>query len=320
MPVVDNHIFQLDPSVERTAVFYENRFGILLAGELYVSRDADLEAGQLPAIVVGPPFGGVKEQGPGVYANQLAQRGFVALAFDPSYFGESGGEPRYLASSEIQAEDFSAGVDFLGSLPYVDRNRIGAIGICGSGGWALSAAAMDPRIKAVVASAMYDIPRAGRLGFPGMPEVTAEQRKATLREVAAQRWADVDAGKPALSFNANIDYRENLNPITAEFASFYSTPRGYHPGAIAAHTITSSAALMNFQINDRVAETEAPILLVTGDAAHSKPFADEIMEKCAAGGKTDVEMVVVPDCNHVDLYDDVDKIPFDRLEAFFAAM
>lgn len=179
---------------------------------------------------------------------------------------------------------------------------------------------MDPRIRAVVASAMYDIPRASRYGFPGMPEITAERRRATLRNIAEQRWADVDSGRPALSFNANVDYAENHNSVTAEFASFYSTPRGYHPNAIAAHAITSSAALMNFQINDRVAETEAPILLVTGDTAHSKPFADEILEKSAAGGKTDVEMVVVPDCNHVDLYDDITKIPFDKMTEFFGSM
>lgn len=320
MPVIDNHIFALDPAVTRTFVRYENRYGLRLAAELYLPRDVDLDAARLPAIVIGPPFGGVKEQGPGVYANELARRGFAALAFDPSFFGDSEGNQLHLASSEIQAEDFSAGVDFLGSLPYVDRSRIGAIGICGSGGWALSAAAMDPRIKAVCASVMYDIARANRSGFPGGPQTTAEQRRAMLRDIAEQRWADVDAGKPALSFNGNIDYPENMSPSTALFSSFYAKPLGYHPNAIAAHTVTSAAALINFAINDRVAETEAPILLVTGSEAHSKPFADEILVKCQEGGKEDVEMVVVEGANHVDLYYDVEKIPFDRLEEFFAAM
>lgn len=319
MPVTDNHIFKLADSVERTKVFYNNRYGIELAAELYVSKDVN-EDDSLPALVIGPPFGGVKEQGPGVYANELAQRGFVALAFDPSFFGESEGHELALASSEIQAEDFSAGVDFLGTLPFVDRNRIGVIGICGSGGWALSAAAMDLRIKAVATAAMYDIPRANRYGFPGTPKATAEARVSMLESIAEQRWADVDAGSAALSFNDNIDYHENMSASTAEFASFYATPRGYHPRAIAAHTITSMASLINFQITDRVAETVAPILLVTGDQAHSKPFSDEILEKCKAGGKTDVEELVVEGSNHVDLYDDVTKIPFDALTDFFSRM
>ncbi len=244
----------------------------------------------------------------------------MALAFDPSFFGESEGHDLHLASPEIQAEDFSAGVDFLGTLPYVDRGRIGAIGICGSGGWALSAAAMDPRIRAVATAAMYDIPRAMRDGFPSGPQATREQRQAMLRDVAEQRWADVDSGRPALTPNGNMGWPDEMDPVTAEFASFYSTPRGYHPNAIAAHSVTSAATLVNFAINDRVAEIEAPVMLVTGDAAHSKPFADEAVERCHAGGKDDVELVVVSDCNHVDLYDDVEKIPFARLAEFFGAM
>ena len=171
--VTDNYyIFDLSDDVERTAVFYPNRFGITFAGDLYTPKNLDLTH-SYPALVIGAPYGGVKEQGPGVYANELARRGFVVLTFDPSYNGESGGEPRHISSPEIFSEDFSAGVDFLGSLPYVDRERIGALGICGSGGFALSAAAMDSRIKAVATASMYDISSFGN-------DATGEERQKQL--------------------------------------------------------------------------------------------------------------------------------------------
>ena len=184
--ITDNYyIFELSENVERTAVFYPNRFGITLAGDLYTPLDLD-ETKSYPALVIGAPYGGVKEQGPGVYANELAQRGFIVLTFDPSYNGESGGEPRHVSSPEIFSEDFSAGVDFLGRLPYVDRDRIGALGICGSGGFALSAAAMDSRIKAVATASMYDISINNSL--------KGEDRAELLDMFSQIRWADVDNG------------------------------------------------------------------------------------------------------------------------------
>lgn len=191
----DGYTFALPDGVERRPVRYRNRYGIELAGDLYTAADLDRSV-RHPALVIGPPHGGVKEQGPGVYASELAQRGLVALAFDPSYNGESGGEPRHVTSPEIFAEDFSAGVDHLGALDFVDRERIGAIGICGSGGFALSAASIDQRIKAVATSAMYDISGVMREGWEH--GATDESRRATLADYSAQRWADVDAGEPVL--------------------------------------------------------------------------------------------------------------------------
>jgi fermentation-respiration switch protein FrsA (DUF1100 family) len=192
----DGYTFALSDEVTRTPVRYTNRYGIEIAADLYQRTGLD-ESVTHPAIVIGPPHGGVKEQGPGVYAQELARRGFVALGFDPSYNGESGGEPRHITSPEIFAEDFSAGVDFLGTLPYVDREQIGAIGICGSGGFALSAAQVDPRIKAVATAAMYDISGAQRDGW--QHTATDEDRRDVRRSTGAQRWVDVDAGEPALT-------------------------------------------------------------------------------------------------------------------------
>jgi hypothetical protein len=190
-PQEEHYIFQLSDNVVRTHVYYDTRFGIEIAGDLYVAKDLD-QSRKYPAIVIGPPFGGVKEQGPGVYANELARRGFVVLTFDPAYHGYSGGEPRYTTSTVLYAEDFCAGVDFLGTLPYVDREKIGSIGICGSGGFSIAAASMDTRIKAVVTSAMYDI--------SGMSGMKGEMRNRMLEGAAQQRWAYVDSGEPTVQY------------------------------------------------------------------------------------------------------------------------
>ena len=304
----DSYTFVLSDEVTRTPVRFKNRYGIEIAADLYRAKDLD-ESATFPAIVIGPPHGGVKEQGPGVYAQEMARRGFVAIGFDPSYNGESGGEPRHITSPELFAEDFSAGVDFLGTLPYVDRERIGVIGICGSGGFALSAAGVDPRIKAVATSAMYDISGVMRNGW--LNSGTAEDRQKTLADIAAQRWADVDAGQPALSptFPA-----EGLDPITAEFFEYYVADRGHHSRSIGGFTITSNAAHINFgELRHLDDIAPRPILLVTGDQAHSKWFSNAVHEK-ATGPK---ELVVVPGARHIDLYDRTDLIPFDALETFF---
>jgi fermentation-respiration switch protein FrsA (DUF1100 family) len=308
----DGYTFVLSDDVVRTPVRFRNRYGIAIAADLYRAKDLD-ESATHPALVVGPPHGGVKEQGPGVYAQELARRGFVAIGFDPSYNGESSGEPRHVTSPELFAEDFSAGVDFLGTLPYVDRERIGAIGICGSGGFALSAAQVDPRIKAVATAAMYDISGVQRNGW--VNSGTAEDRRKTLADIAAQRWADVDAGEPALTpqFPAEIP-AAGLDPITGEFFEYYVADRGHHPRSIGAFTITSGAAHINFGELRHLADlAPRPILLITGDRAHSKWFSDDVYDK-ATGPK---ELVVVPGARHIDLYDRVDVIPFDTVEAFF---
>src|SRR5918998_6255209 len=309
----DNYTFVLSDGVTRTPVRFENRYGIEIAGDLYQRRGLE-ESVTHPAVVIGPPHGGGKEQGPGVYAQELAKRGFVALGFDPSYNGESGGEHRHITSPEIFAEDFSAGVDFLGTLPYVDRESIGAVGICGSGGFALSAAQVDTRIKAVATAAMYDISRVSRNGW--QDSTGDDERRQTLEDLAARRWEDVDSGAPQLSptFPAEIP-AEGLDPITSEFFEYYVADRGHHPRSIGGFTVTSSMSHINFgELRHLPDIAPRPILLITGDRAHSRYFSDTVYDQ-ATGPK---ELVVVPGARHIDLYDRTDLIPFDRLEEFFS--
>jgi fermentation-respiration switch protein FrsA (DUF1100 family) len=308
----DGYTFTLSDEVTRTPVRYKNRYGIEIAADLYQANGLD-ESVTHPAIVIGPPHGGVKEQGPGVYAQELAKRGFVALGFDPSYNGESGGEPRHITSPELFAEDFSAGVDFLGTLTHVDRERIGAIGICGSGGFALSAAQVDTRIKAVATAAMYDISGLHRDGWQG--SMSDDERRKTLEDLAAQRWTDVEAGEPQLTptFPDEIP-AEGLDPITSEFFEYYVADRGHHPRSIGGFTVTSATSHINFGAVRHLGDiSPRPILLVTGDQAHSRYFSDHVYEQ-ATGPK---DLVVVPGARHIDLYDRTDLIPFDQLEKFF---
>jgi fermentation-respiration switch protein FrsA (DUF1100 family) len=308
----DGYTFVLSDEVTRTPVRYRNRYGIEIAGDLYQQKNLD-ESVPHPSVVIGPPHGGVKEQGPGVYAQEMAKRGFVALAFDPSYNGESGGAPRHITSPELFAEDFSAGVDFLGTLPHVDRERIGAIGTCGSGGFALSAAQVDTRIKAVVTAAMYDISRVQRNGW--QDSSSDDERRKTLEDLAAQRWKDVDEGEPQLQATFPEEIPPGLDPITSEFFEYYVADRGHHPRSIGGFTVTSAMSHINFGELRHLADiAPRPILLVTGDQAHSRYFSDTIHDQ-ATGPK---ELVVVPGARHIDLYDRTDLIPFDQLEKFFS--
>lgn len=309
-PEEEHYIFELSENVTRTHVYYKNRYGIELAGDLYMAKDADLTQ-KYPALVIGAPFGGVKEQGPGVYANQLAQRGFVVLTFDPSYHGYSGGEPRYTGSTDIYAEDFSAGIDYLGLLDYVDRESLGVIGICGSGGFALSAAAQDSRIKAIATSVMYDISSMGN-------SATGEARAQQLEGLSQQRWVDAESGTAEYRTSypdAPVEeVPADMTGNNAEFYSFYATERGWHPNALAGVTTTSMLSLMNFPSLAHINEiAPRPILFVVGENAHSIGFSETAYE-AAAEPK---ELYVVPDAIHIDLYDDVEKIPFDKLEEFF---
>ncbi|MBQ1491025.1 MAG: alpha/beta hydrolase [Blautia sp.] len=244
------------------------------------------------------------------YANELAKRGFVVLAFDPSYHGYSGGEPRYTGSTDIYAEDFSAGVDYLGTLGYVDREKIGAIGICGSGGFALSAAAADARIKAIATSVMYDIASFGN-------GATGDARQESLKNLAQARWDEVDNG-PTVNFSYPEEPIEEvpaeLTGTAAEFYSFYATRRGWHPNALGNVTATSDMSLMNFPSLTHISEiSPRPILFVAGEIAHSLGFS----ETAYANASEPKELYLVPDAMHIDLYDDVTKIPFDKLESFF---
>jgi uncharacterized protein len=312
MPLTDNYIFELDQHVTRKPVSYKNRFGITISADLYLPKDFD-EAQEHAAIVVGAPYGGVKEQGPGIYAQNLALRGFVALAFDPSFNGYSGGEPRHISSPDIFVEDFSAAVDFLGTRPFVSRERIGVLGMCGSGGFALSAAQVDRRIKAVATVSMYDISRAQSCGFGD--SLTDEERSGILDAIAEQRYEEFEGGAPVLTpRGAPIAFDETTDPIGREFGEFYSTPRGYHPNSITQFTLTSSMSFMNFSLLSQIESiSPRPILFVVGEEAHSRYFSEDAYE-AAAEPK---ELYAVPSAGHVDLYDKTDLIPFDRFDEFF---
>lgn len=310
------YTFELSDQVTRTHVRYKNRYNITIAADLYYSKDLD-QASSYPALVIGPPYGGVKEQGPGVYANQLAQRGFVVLAFDPSFNG-SIENAAHVSSPDIFVEDFSAGVDYLGTLPYVDRKRIGVIGICGSGGFALTAAQVDKRIKAVATASMYDISRYIRYGLGNT--LTKENRDEMLEQLSQQRWTDFEKGgatiqEPLPGVEKPLkEIPEGLDPVTAEFFSYYLTERGYHPNAYMTFTETSAMAFMNFPVLNYVDDiSPRPILLIMGEHGHSNYFSEGVYERAAEPK----ELYVVPDAIHVDLYDRVDKIPFDKLETFF---
>jgi hypothetical protein len=317
-PSVEHYIFELSDSVERTHVRYKNRYGIEIAGDLYKSKNINLSQ-KHKAIVVGPPYGGVKEQGPGVYCNQLAQRDFVCLAFDPSFNGESGGLNRHVSSTDIFAEDFSAGVDYLGSLSYVDRNNIGGIGICGSGGFLISAASIDKRIKAVVTAALYDIPSFGN-------EADNATWQSTIDGLAQQRWKDVDNGHQSYVPAYWSDREYNLNQIPSpkngeaydfyeEWYTFYVTTRGHHARSIGCFTDTSPFSINNFPATYHIDKiSPRPILIITGDIAHSKSFSETIYAKASEPKEL---YVVEGSCMHIDLYDDVTKIPFDKIQSFF---
>lgn len=300
------YIFTLDATVTREHVYYRNRYGVEIAADLYYATAMDKRQAQ-PALVIGPPFGGVKEQGPGVYANQLAQRGFVVLAFDPAYHGYSGGYPRYSGSPDTYVEDFSAAVDYLGQLSFVNRQEIGALGICASGGFALAAAAQDARIKAVATSVLYDIPHLANLA-------TGQDRQAQLTALSEQRWSAPTAANANYPAQPVTEFPADLDPVAHEFFSFYGFKRGWHPHALRNVTAISNLSFMNFEATRRIAEiSPRPVLMVTSEEAHSKAFTEETFARL----QDPKQLLVMPHGQHVDFYDRVDLIPFDQFAAFF---
>ena len=310
----EHYTFQLSDKVTRQAITIKNRFGITLSGDLYLPKNAGNKP--LAALAISGPFGAVKEQSSGLYANQMAQRGFIAIAFDPSYTGESGGEPRNIASPDISTEDFSAAVDFLGLQKNVDRNKIGIIGICGAGGFALNAVAADKRIKAVATTSMYEIPRVASNGYNDTR--TVEERTKMLEQLGIQRWKDAENGTPEYGGKTNPDTLTGNEPqFIKEYFDYYKTSRGFHPRSInsnGAWASTSAISLINSQILDHLKEiSPRPILLIAGEKAHSRYMSEDIY-KMAAEPK---ELVIIPNAVHVDLYDKLDVIPFDKLTAFF---
>lgn len=243
----------------------------------------------------------------------MAERGFIALTFDPSYNGYSSGEPRHISSPDLFVEDFSAAIDYLGTRPFVDKNQIGAIGMCGSGGFAISAAQVDRRIKAIATVSMYDISRVAANGWKD--SFTEEDRNSILDAISEQRYVDFEAGQPTLAQRgAPIGFDENTDPIGREFGEFYSTPRGYHPNSITQFTVTSSMSFMNFPLLTHIKSiSPRPILFIIGEHAHSRYFSKDAYE-LAQEPKV---LYIVPNAGHVDLYDKTDFIPFDMLESFF---
>jgi len=310
----EHYTFQLSDKVTREKVSFKNRYGITIVGDLYLPKNRGNEP--LAAIAISGPFGAVKEQSSGLYAQTMAERGFAALAFDPSYTGESSGEPRNIASPDINTEDFSAAVDFLGIQKSVDKNRIGIIGVCGFGGFSLSAAAMDKRIKAVATTSMYDMSRVMANGWKDT--LSLEQRTKMLEQMSEQRWKDMEAGNPSYGSALNPEkLPENTDPIAKEYWDYYKTPRGYHTRSInstGSWAITSAFSFMNFPLLTHIKEIKPrPVLIVVGDHAFSRYFGEDAY-KASAEPK---ELYIVPNAGHVDLYDQIDKIPFDKLETFF---
>jgi fermentation-respiration switch protein FrsA (DUF1100 family) len=295
-------------------VSFKTRYGITIAADLYRPKNRGAET--LGALVISGPFGAVKEQSSGLYAQELAGRGFVTLAFDPSHTGESGGEPRNLASPDINTEDFSAAVDFLGLQPLVDRNRIGIIGICGFGGFSLNATAVDKRVKAVATTSMYDMSRVIAKGYND--SLTAQQRAQMLEQMSRQRWEDAKNGKSAPGPRILPEKLQGNEPqFVVDYFNYYRTARGFHPdspNSNGAWTSTNSLSFMNFPLLTYIKEiSPRPILLIAGENAHSRYFSEDIYQ-AAAEPK---ELMIIPNANHVDLYDRVNLIPFDKLESFF---
>lgn len=303
--------YPLSDKVIHEKVEFHNRFGIYIAADMFKPKSFNA-AKKYAAIIVGTPYGGVKEQGAGIYAQAMAERGFVAIAFDESYNGESGGFPRQTSSVEGFVEDFHAAVDFMGTRPYIDRNKIGVIGVCGSGAFALSAAQVDRRIKAVATVSMYDMSRVKANGW--MDSWTEKERNAYLDQLGEERWTEYAGGKvKTLGLPETID--DKTDPITREFYEYYKMDRGHYPRSTTHFTMTSDMAFMNFQLLARIKSiSPRPILFVIGEKAHSRYFSEDAY-KVAADPK---ELVIVPGATHVDLYDRVDMIPFDKLGKFFS--
>lgn len=316
LPLTDNGLlwdktFPKSDKVNHRKVSFRNRYGITLAGDLYEPQKG---SGKLAAIAVCGPFGAVKEQSSGLYAQTMAERGFVTLAFDGSYTGESGGEPRNIASPDINTEDVSAAVDFLGLLSNVDRQRIGVIGICGWGGMALNAVAVDKRVKAVVASTMYDLTRVASKGY--FDSTTPAQRTRMLEQFSQQRWKDAENGFPEYGPAMN-QLKGGEAQFMVDYHDYYRTPRGFHPRSVNSNgswAITSLVSFMNMPILTYIKEiSPRPVLFIHGEKAHSRYFS----ETAYAAAAEPKELMIIPGAVHTDLYDRVDIIPFDKMTAFF---
>lgn len=309
-------VFPKSDKVERKKVTFHNRYGITLAADMYTPKGTE---GKLPAIAVSGPFGAVKEQSSGLYAQKMAELGFLTIAFDPSYTGESGGTPHYVASPDINTEDFCAAVDFLSVQENVDSERIGIIGIigiCGWGGMAINAAAIDTRIKATAAMTMYDMTRVTANGYFDA-EDSEPARYEKKKAMNAQRNVDYKNGTYALAGGVVDPLPEDAPQFVKDYYAYYKTPRGYHPRSLNSNggwNATSSLSFLNMPILQYSSEIRSAVLLVHGEKAHSRYFSETVYSKLTGDNK---ELLIIPGANHTDLYDQMDIIPFEKLNAFF---
>ena len=306
-------VFPKSDKVDHKKVTFHNRYGITLAADMYTPRGAE---GKLPAIAVSGPFGAVKEQSSGLYAQKMAELGFLTIAFDPSYTGESGGTPRYVASPDINTEDFCAAVDFLSVQENVDPESIGIIGICGWGGMAINAAAIDTRIKATAAMTMYDMTRVTANGYFDA-EDSEQARFEKKKAMNAQRIEDYKNGIYALAGGVVDPLPEDAPQFVKDYYAYYKTPRGYHSRSLNSNggwNVTSSLSFLNMPILQYSSEIRSAVLLVHGEKAHSRYFSETAYSKLTGDNK---ELLIIPGANHTDLYDQMDIIPFEKLNAFF---
>lgn len=305
-------VFPKSDKVSHSKVTFVNRYGITLAADMYMPLNAE---GPLPAIAVCGPFGAVKEQSSGLYAQEMAERGFLTIAFDPSFTGESGGSPRYVASPDINTEDFCAAVDFLSTLDKADPERIGIIGICGWGGMALNAAAIDTRIKATVASTMYDMSRVNANGY--FDSMDADQRYSLRQQLNKQRTEDARNHSYKLAGGVVDPLPDDAPQFVKDYYGYYKTKRGYHKHSLNSNggwNVTSALSFINMPLLAYSSEIRSAVLMIHGEKAHSRYFSEDAFKKLKGDNK---ELMIIPGANHVDLYDRMDIIPFDKIEKFF---
>ena len=304
-------IFKLSDKVNHKKITFHNRFGITLVGDLYEPKGKE---GKLPAIAVCGPFGAVKEQASGLYAMTMAERGFVTLAFDPSFTGESGGEPRFVNSPDINTDDFSSAIDYLSLKDNVDPEKVGIIGICGWGGLAINTAAQDPRIKATIAVTMYDMSRVTALGYNDT--TTEDQRYETKKKLCAQRLEDYKNGTYKRAGGLPDKCPDDAPLFLKQYCDFYKTPRGYHKNALASSNgwnETAGLSLMNTKLLAYAGEIRNAVLVIHGELAHSLYFSKTAFEKLKGNNK---ELMIIPGAYHCDLYDNLKFIPFDKITDF----
>ena len=304
-------VFPKSDKVNHSKITFVNRYGITLVADLYQPINA---SGRMPAIAVSGPFGAVKEQCSGLYAQKMAERGYLTIAFDPSFTGENGGTPRYVASPDINTEDFSAAVDYLLTRDDVDSERIGIIGICGWGGFAINAAAMDTRIKATVASTMYDMSRVNANGY--FDSMNADQRYELKKQLNEQRTVDARNGSYERAGGVVDPLPDDAPQFVKDYYAYYKTPRGYHPRSLNSNdgwNKTSSLSFINMPILSYCDEIRSAVLLIHGEKAHSRYFSEDTYKRLKGDNK---RLLIIPGANHTDLYDNLSVIPFDEIDKF----